>query len=114
VIELTPTGFRKLARAGGPALFSVEWATVREIVTWKDDLLTLDMINLGFRSASGAEFLAVDEQNQGWKELGDRLPSVFPGLETDWWPRVTRPAFALNWRTIWGEPTPADQAACRR
>jgi hypothetical protein len=103
-IELFADGFRKLSLTGPETLFEVRWEDVKEVVTWKDDLFAVDLINLGFRVTDSPEYLGVNEEELGWRELGERLPAALPALPKDWWTVVMQPPFATNWATIWGSP----------
>jgi hypothetical protein len=112
-IEMMPDGFRKLALDAPDQFFSVKWSDVREIVTWKDDLFTVDLINLGFRVGEADEYVAVNEEEEGWRVLTDRLPELFPAMARDWYTVVMHPPFARCWTTVWGEPRPGNEARIR-
>jgi hypothetical protein len=93
----------------GKTLARVAWAEVLEIFAYKQDLLTMDMICLGFRVKDDGTFRVVSEEDLGYKEFLAELPRRFSGLRTDWFETVAYPAFATNRTTLWGQPWKAEQ-----
>jgi hypothetical protein len=102
-IILTPDG---LAFTAGPAQvirWQLRWQDVVEIVAWKEDLLTIDLLCLGFRVRGDADYLQCNEQQSGWSELCAELKCRFQ-LRADWWSAVVFPPFQKNWNVLWGRP----------
>jgi hypothetical protein len=96
-----------LLRARDNACFwELRWVDVKEIVAWKDDVWSYDIICMGFRLGEAPHYLWCDEECAGWKELEAKVAQL-PGTQTDWWSKVAFPAFVSNWTTIWGQ-RPAD------
>lgn len=75
---------------------SLDWTEVNGVVAYKRDLIIVDLICIGFTTASGT--LEVDEEMEGWNALVDALPACLPGTRNraDWWDEVVNPAFAAN------------------
>ena len=100
-ITLTSHGFDVVSANGDRA--SVVWTEVREIVAFKRDLLTVDLICLGFRADESECWFEVDEECDGYEELITEVECRFE-IESDWRSNVALPAFDTNFRTLWGEP----------
>ena len=116
-IVVTPEGWSKhITRAGKEAVaFTVRWKDIAEVVAWKDDQLITDCINLGFRVRGGSEFLAADEEEDGWVELMEALPRELPGFaRPEWYLEMMTPAFETGWTTLWGEASDPSQGSVRR
>jgi hypothetical protein len=101
---LTADGFALVRK--GVVQFEVRWSDVREAFAFKRDLLTVDLICLGFRVSDGGSFYEVDEDMPGYEALCEEIGRHFPAIKQDWWCAVTFPAFATNRTTIWGERMP--------
>lgn len=79
------------------------WADVREIVTFKRDLVTVDSICLAFRTGPKPLYLEVCEEMEGFDRLIDEMQKRFPAIPEDWLPEVTQPPFATNERRLFGD-----------
>ena len=84
-------------------LFRVIWPDVREIVTFKRDLLTTDCVCLAFRRGESDIYAEVNEEIPGFVALVVELPHRFAGIPPDWFNKVTQPPFATNWTRLHGE-----------
>jgi hypothetical protein len=99
-ITLTRHGFDIVSANGDRG--SVVWNEVREIVAFKRDLLTVDLICLGFRVDESECCIEVDEECAGYEELATEVERRFE-IESDWRSKVAFPAFETNFMTLWGE-----------
>lgn len=78
----------------------VRWDEVREIRTYKIDLLSYDEICLCFEVAGtgttegGTLWIEVTESDQGFRLLTDHMERRFPAIPSDWYSEVMFPAFA--------------------
>ena len=102
VIRLEATGFSLVE--GASVALHIEWADVREIVAFKEDLVAYDEICVGFRTDDTGQFWRVTEKSHHYQELLEELPSRFAGIRTYWFSEVAFPGLVPNWTTLWGEP----------
>ena len=86
-------------------MFTLDWKDISKVIAYKDDLFSYDEICVGFVLQGSDEYQWTGEDMVGYKELIDYLPSVFPGIRTDWWEKVAFPAFERNQLVIWKKPT---------
>lgn len=100
-ITLTESGFKTQSANG--VWDCVFWDEVREIVAFKRDMLSVDLICLGFRTDDSDNWFEVDEECPGYGPLISEVERRFE-LTHDWWPKVAFPAFETNFTTLWGEP----------
>ena len=90
----TPTAkFRELIR-------EVAWASVDQVVAFKRDILTTDLVCLRIQ-AQDTE-LELHEEMPGWPTALAALPSRLPGSKTaeTWLHAVVQPPFAANTRVV--------------
>ncbi len=80
-------------------MVSTLWHNVTEIVAFKRDLLTTDLICLAFHIDDGT-VIETDEQMVGYAKFIDLVASQFE-LAPDWWSNVAFPAFQTSMATIW-------------
>ncbi|MEM9366243.1 MAG: hypothetical protein AAGD07_09610 [Planctomycetota bacterium] len=85
-----------------PAI-STRWSCVTEIVAFKRDLLTTDMICLQFQLDDGT-CIETDEEMIGYRALIDIVESKFE-LTPDWWSKVAFPSFNTKLSVIWSAST---------
>jgi hypothetical protein len=78
---------------------TVKWDDLAEIVAYKRDLLSTDLICVGFRIC-GSDLIEIDEEMPGFRTLMADVGSRF-SLPENWWNNVAFPAFASNMATIW-------------
>lgn len=105
-IALTETGFLLLPiDQPGRTAKRAEWGEVTEIVAYKRDVLTYDLICLGITTVWAA--FEIDEESTGWDLFIQAVEQNLAGsLAVDaWWPKVTFPAFATNQTTIYRKIT---------
>lgn len=79
----------------------VTWAAIKAIATYKLDLGTYDEICLAFKVADGS-WVEVVESAPGFSDLMAEVDRRFPEIPRDWYRRVMLPAFATNYRVLWG------------
>ena len=95
-LEILPnqTGFAVTTADSSSPQASLEWNDVNAVLAYKRDLYRVDLICLGFVTASGT--IEVHEEMRGWSELLEQLPSRLRGLppSAEWWERVAKPPFA--------------------
>ena len=82
---------------------SARWSDVMEIIAFKRDLLTTDMICLEFQLGDGT-FIETDEEMVGYRRFVAIVESTFD-LAPNWWSDVAFPAFRTNTSTIWSAST---------
>lgn len=102
MIRLTPDGFSIIDRDGTERY--VPWASVKEIVAFKLDLVTHDAIRLGFRASDDGTYWDIDEDDAGFRELVAEVERRFDLGDRNWWSKVAFPAFATNRATLWPQP----------
>ena len=90
----------------GANVAHIRWSDVIEIFAFKRDVLTYDLICLGFRVSDDGTFWEVTEDFENYDQLEAELKREFPGIRTDWFCEVGFPAFEANRTTIWGERPP--------
>ncbi len=76
------------------------WNKVKRIVTYKDDLLTVDLIYLEFETEDGLVYLAHDEA-PGFEQLCTNMNKEFPAVDSNWLLKVMHPAFAKNFTVLY-------------
>jgi hypothetical protein len=103
-IRLSDQGFVILHDGGEVA--RVEWAKVKEIIAYKRDCGTTDLICLGFRTSNQCEYCDCEthEHMTGAPALWEAVKRQFPGSKTDWYFTVMSPPFATSLTHVWGEP----------
>ncbi len=80
----------------------LEWGSVLEVFTFKNDVFAYDIICVGFRTDDEGCYFKIDEECEGYGDLLEFLPEVFPGIRTDWFSDVAFPAFEPCVTTLWG------------
>lgn len=104
MIKIDDTGFSVVT--GDPEDVRCNWASVREVFVYKEDLFSYDQTCLGFRFDDSGNSWWVAESYTGYKALLDELPRKFPGIRTDWYEEVAHRAFVENRTTLWGTTLP--------
>jgi len=86
--------------ASGEVLQSIRWADIAEVVAYKRDLLTMDLICAAFSTAAGV--LELNEEVQGWDDVMAALPVQLPGARpfAGAFLDIVVPAFAANTTTL--------------
>jgi hypothetical protein len=72
----------------------LQWDDITEIIAFKRDLLTTDIVCLMLRT-SGMTF-EINEEMTEFSQLAKELEKVFPTFDKSWWEKVVTPAFATN------------------
>ncbi len=96
-IRLTDDGF-SVAKSQRE-IFSLRWNDIQEIVAFKRDLFTTDLVCFSF-STSDASF-EVNEEVRGFSSLESALGKELPGFDNTWRYKVIKPAFAPNRAVIY-------------
>lgn len=94
-IRLTDDGF-SLAKSQRE-IFSLRWNDIQEIVAFKRDLFTTDLVCFSFLTSDGS--FEVNEEVPGFSSLESALEKELPGFDNTWRYKVIKPAFAPN-RTV--------------
>jgi hypothetical protein len=106
-IHLLSDGFR-VDRSGH--IETVKWCDIREIVAFKRDILTYDVICVGFCLADREYDLAKDErldgveiheEMTGFMDLVQDMQRKFPAIPKNWYIEIMTPAFETIWTTLW-------------
>ncbi len=102
-VTVTDSGFT--LSGGYREATAVRWSDVVEIVAYKFDAWTYDVICLGFRLDGSDSYIEVAKHCLGYKSFLKAVETKFP-LKKGWWSQVVSPPFATNWMTIWGSSPP--------
>jgi hypothetical protein len=94
-IRLTDDGFS--VAKNQREIISVRWNDIQEIVAFKRDLFTTDLICFSFSTSDGS--FEVNEEVPGYSSLESALKKELPGFDNRWRYKVIKPAFAPN-RTV--------------
>ena len=81
---------------------TVYWADVKEVFTFKRDILTVDLICVGLRVSDDGEYWEIDEELSGYEDVLAAMDEAFPGIRSDWWEELAFPPFEVNLITLWG------------
>ena len=81
---------------------TVPWSSVRAIAAYKHDLFSYDEICLAFK-VSDDSWVEVSEDEPGFQSLVEEVGRRYPETPRDWFHEVMFPAFAANYRVLWGE-----------
>jgi len=84
-------------------IWRIAWTDIKEIFGYKDDVVTYDIICIGFRISDEGLWCRMDEQMSGYHEVVSELERRFT-LKEGWWQHVAYPAFERNFTHLWGEP----------
>ncbi len=79
----------------------VAWSAIHAIATYKLDLGTYDEICLAF-NVVGSSWVEVPESTPGFSDLMAVVSRRYPEVPRDWHQDVMLPAFATNYRVLWG------------
>ena len=87
----------------------LSWHEIAEIVAYKRDLYTVDQVCVAFRLRGAKDFFALEEDNPSWEVVLAATNERFDLLD-GWFAEVDRDAFQTNWKTIWGNSEPNENA----
>jgi len=76
------------------------WTSIAEIVAYKVDLWSYDIICVGIRVRESEDFIELEERWEGFRQLIAALEERFD-IPRDWWSKVSYPAFAENRAILW-------------
>ena len=99
-IEISDGGFQ-FADANRNITY-LKWSDVHELVAFKRDIFTTDLICLGIRFGKD-QWIEIDEEMTGFKIFIDAMSIHFNLREPAWWSKVAFPAFKTNTTTLWKE-----------
>lgn len=80
-------------------VYTREWREIDSMHIYKSDLITIDRIEL--QIVSGERAFTISEDLPGWYQFLDKAKASLPAMMDDWWSKVTHPAFATNWTTVY-------------
>ena len=80
---------------------TVTFAKVSRINAFKRDLFSTDLICLVFYQDESELPIEINEEMEGFEQLGNRLPGIFSGFDEGWYAKVVKPAFATNLTEVW-------------
>lgn len=98
-IELTDDGFRLIE--DGLDSESIDWLHLKQIVAYRKDPEGADLLCLGFRKSHEKQYIEVNEEMDGYRELLEAMCDKFPSIHRNWWQKVTG-AMGVNYQTIYG------------
>lgn len=87
----------------GDRTLEIFWDSITEISVYKVVSMTIDDIVMEI--IYNDRMLKITEETTGWNEFTDRLEKEFPSIPSDWFQKVTHPAFATNFTTIYRRTT---------
>jgi hypothetical protein len=93
-------GARLVNCATGATDWQLRWSEVNAIVAWKIDLITTDLICLGFYTGPDPPHCVCNEEQQGWNVMQRTLVRQF-GIDAGWSLDVALPAFETNLTLLW-------------
>lgn len=102
-LRATHDGFEVLVH--GAVEWSLRWEDVAAVVAFKRDIVTIDLICLGFalRDKPGPLW-CIDEDMDGFRSIEDGIERVTAGAWPAGFSRVALPPFAENWTVLWSRP----------
>ena len=73
---------------------ALEWSSIEKIFTYKVDCYAYDSIWLAF--VVGKNEIHIHEEADGFEQLVQRMLTVFPSVDREWYATVMQPPFAEN------------------
>ncbi len=102
VIEIIENGFSISFKQKKETINKIiNWNHIKEIIAYKRDLFTTDLICIGFHLTGDGNLYEVHEEMLGYKKLAETIESRFEVNPKDWWSKVAFPAFETNATVIW-------------
>jgi hypothetical protein len=103
-IEIISYSVDEICVSTGKGLSCVEmaWNEIEEVIAFKRDLITTDLICLELRSSQGGAIVVHEEMN-GWEEFCGALSRHLDGMPVyeKWWHSIAIPAFETNTTVLW-------------
>ena len=75
------------------------WTDVTQLNVYKVDRFTIDRIDMEI--VYGDKAFTISEELPGWYQFVVRTKEIFPTIPKDWEYKITQPAFATNYTTIY-------------
>jgi hypothetical protein len=101
-IRTTEGGFE--AFGGGEFVFRVAWASVEEILAYKQDRWVVDSVRLVFRTSDAPMEYEVAEETAGYEQLVAAMERAFPDHDKQWWSKVAFPPMETCRTRVWTRP----------
>jgi hypothetical protein len=100
-LQITDLGF--LIVENNQTFTKIDWSEIIEIIAFKKDLLTTDLICFEFKTSSAKEvvYFVIHEEMVGFDKLADHLKLILPGFNANWRQLVVLPPFASNSNLIY-------------
>lgn len=95
-LELLDNGF--FFTRNSIKIAKVQWLDIKEVVVFKRDLVTTDLVCLEIITSAGIVY-EFNEDVPGFEVWIDEMQRSLPGFDSSWRERVIKPAFATN-RTV--------------
>lgn len=95
-VQLQDRGFVKVV---GASSREIRWSEIDEVLGYKWDAITRDMIVIRFTLVGDVDWVEVTDEEDGFSDLMDALVQKLPAMAADWFERLGQPPFAEN-RTI--------------
>lgn len=80
--------------------WTLRWADVRRVATYKHDFFAYDMICLGFETGD-EQWIEIWEAMVDFSLVSERMQTEFPTIPADWYVTVMLPPFEANYRVLW-------------
>ncbi len=90
--------------ASSTSTVRVDWCSVEQIVAYKVDLFSIDLMCLRLMLSPTGSEVEIRENDRGWQTVVDAIARRFEFSET-WWSRVAFPAFEGNVTVLWEQKT---------
>ena len=75
------------------------WTDITQLNVYKVDQFTIDRIDMEI--VYGDKAFTISEELPGWYQFVLRTKEIFPSIPKDWDIKITQPAFATNYTTIY-------------
>jgi hypothetical protein len=76
----------------------VLWKDIEEINAYKVDLMNIDEIYFDIILAETC--ITITEELEGWSEFTEKLNTIFPTFDKEWFSKVAFPPFETNFITL--------------
>lgn len=77
----------------------IKWSDIEQINAYKKDVYVYDLVVMEI--VIGENILTINEETPGWFQLIIKLKEIFRDIPEDWEIKITQPAFAKNFTTIY-------------
>jgi hypothetical protein len=93
--NITEDGFAISHTESGIVHTTVRWEDVREVLAFKRDLSSNDMICLAFQLADGSR-VEICEEDEGFPAVTEKMQQALPGIPMGWYADVMIPESATT------------------